>query len=166
MRRWTSKRYHGCKKGDKVKVVGGNVRLGMVGIAKEDGQGSNKVTVETENGEQCLIKAERLIVIELGPEGPDKKNPINHIPKSHNYKNAPRLQRIAPKNSSNKVDIKDQHGNTIGTVSSKYEGSWSVDGTVAEGQPPPKQDQPEPKKENKMAKKEAQRRAASDWNFD
>lgn len=97
---------------------------GSVGVAQEDGVSNYIVSVKQEDGTVFKVKAEKLIVLELGKE-PVNTNRYPH-PQSHNYTSTrgPQLVRINKGIAGQKVEFKDKNGNTQLTVASKHSGAY------------------------------------------
>lgn len=177
-RRWTSLRPHGCKRGDKVKVLGGNCYQGVVGIAQDDGQSNQRVGIEIDGSAVIQVKAERLVVLELGPGKQETPSNYPH-PTSHNYRGHPNNQGVKARvKKAKKEEIKKAvaeappqpettcciHCEGSGLVVNPYSEKSMVcpkcNGEVT------KVPGEKPIKENVMAEKQAERKKRSDWNFD
>jgi hypothetical protein len=147
----------------------------MEGIAKQDGQGNQRVPIQFD-GTVIEIKAERLIVLEIGPEGPTLPQAYPH-PVTHNYlKNRQSSSTKGPQLAKKTLPPpkKEPAPNPITTCCSYCEGTGTVIHTYS-GSPMPcpqckgkvtEVPGEESSKENRMAQKEAQRKKRSDWNFD
>lgn len=174
-KRWTSlRRSGGCKKGDKVKILGGTACIGMEGIAQEDGSGSHRVQIKFGDGGIIGIKAERLIVLELGPEGPSRTSTYPH-PQGHNFLAAKMERNTTPRSATPQPHPKGEPApQPITKCCIRCEGTGMIIHTHS-GAPMPcpkcggKVTEVEGIKEeqgNKMAQKQAARKKNSDWNFD